>query len=69
MRARVNLATATVDRQTGRFNLRNRTLVGDYDRGYQNFVPGAVTADKSQVALTAYNNATSAARTSSTRRT
>ena len=38
--------------------LRNRTLFGDYDRGYQNFVPGAVTADKTLVALTAYNNAT-----------
>ena len=32
--------------------------VGDYDRCYQNFVPGAVTADQTQVALTAYNNAT-----------
>ena len=26
--------------------MRNRTLVGNYDRFYQNFVPGAVTADK-----------------------
>ena len=38
--------------------IRNRTLVGNYDRFYQNFVPGAVTADRTQVALTAYNNAT-----------
>ena len=33
-------------------------MYGDYDRFYQNYVPGAVTADESRVALTAYNNAT-----------
>ena len=33
-------------------------MFGDYDRFYQNYVPGAVTADKSQVALSSYNNAT-----------
>ena len=33
-------------------------MIGDYDRFYQNFVPGAVTADGTQVPLTAYNNAT-----------
>ncbi len=38
--------------------IRNRTLVGDYDRFYQNFVPGAANADATQVTLTAYNNAT-----------
>ena len=56
--ARVNLGSAAVEYQAGRLNIRNRTLAGDYDRGYQNFVPGAVTADKTQVALSAYNNAT-----------
>src|SRR5262249_34140612 len=40
------------------FTIRNQTLVGNYDRSYQNFVPGAVTPNKSQVALSAYNNAT-----------
>jgi catecholate siderophore receptor len=40
-------------------NIRNRTHFGGYDRGYQNFVPGAVTSDMTQVALSAYNNATS----------
>ena len=40
--------------------LRNRTMFGAYDRFYQNYVPGAVSADKSLVALTAYNNATAA---------
>src|SRR5262249_32935974 len=44
--------------QHGRLRLRNRTLVGNYDRGYQNYVPGAVSADASQIAVTAYNNAT-----------
>lgn len=58
VRALVNTGTVTVEHHAGRINLRNRTLFGDYDRGYQNFVPGAVTADKTQVALSAYNNAT-----------
>ena len=54
----VNLASASIDHQAGRFNIRNRTMFGDYDRFYQNYVPGAVTADKSSVAISAYNNAT-----------
>src|SRR5438094_3021737 len=58
VRALVNLGSATVEHQAGRLNLRNRTMFGGYDRGYQNFVPGAVTPDKGQVALSAYNNAT-----------
>jgi catecholate siderophore receptor len=58
VRAQVNLGTAALEHQTGQFTLRNRTQFGDYDRGYQNFVPGAVTADRTQVALSAYNNAT-----------
>jgi catecholate siderophore receptor len=58
VRARVNLASSMIEHQSGRLNIRNRTMFGDYDRGYQNFVPGAVTADKSRVALSAYNNAT-----------
>lgn len=33
-------------------------MFGGYDRGYQNFVPGVVSPDKTQVALSAYNNAT-----------
>ena len=38
--------------------IRNRTVFAGYDRFYQNYVPGAATADRTQVALTAYNNAT-----------
>ncbi len=56
--AGVNLASAVIDHQVGRFNIRNRTMFGDYDRFYQNYVPGAVTADKSQVSISGYNNAT-----------
>jgi catecholate siderophore receptor len=56
--ARVNLASATVDHQAGTLRVRNRTLVGNYDRGYQNYVPGAVNANASLLTVTAYNNAT-----------
>ncbi len=56
--ARVNLASASVDHQAGRLHVHNRTLVGYYDRGYQNYVPGAVSPDGSTLTVTAYNNAT-----------
>src|SRR5207253_54314 len=36
----------------------NRFSIGDYDRGYQNFVPGTINAGKTLIALSAYNNAT-----------
>ena len=58
VRADVNLASATVEHHFGELTLRNRTTFGDYDRQYQNFVPGAVTSNQAQVTLTAYNNAT-----------
>jgi catecholate siderophore receptor len=50
--------SALVEHNLGGLSLRNRTLFGDYDRSYQNYVPGAVSADGSSVTLTAYNNAT-----------
>jgi catecholate siderophore receptor len=58
VRAGVHLASAVVDHQVGRFNIRNRTLFGVYDRFYQNYVPGAVTADKQFVSISSYNNKT-----------
>jgi catecholate siderophore receptor len=58
VRADVNIGSATVEHRFNGFTLRNSTSLANYDRGYQNFVPGAVTPDKKQVALTAYNNAT-----------
>src|SRR5215216_5723153 len=39
VRAGVNLASANIDHQVGRFNIRNRTMFGDYDRFYENYVP------------------------------
>jgi catecholate siderophore receptor len=57
-RASVNLGSALIAHQAGHLNIRNRMLFGDYDRGYQNYVAGAVTADKTQAALSAYNNST-----------
>jgi catecholate siderophore receptor len=58
VRARVNIGTAAVEQAIGRAVLKNRLVVADYSRFYQNFVPGAATADRQSVALTAYNNAT-----------
>ena len=57
-RARVNLLTDTIEYRHGRLNIRNRTMVGDYDRAYQNYVPGAVNSTETFVALSAYNNST-----------
>src|SRR5262249_37167905 len=58
VRAAVDLVSLAIEHHAGPYTIRNRTLFGDYDRGYQNYVPGAVSADKSLVTLTAYNNAT-----------
>ena len=58
VRALVNLGSATVEHQAGRVTIRNLTHFAGYDRFYSNYVPGAVTADKSQVSISAYNNAT-----------
>ncbi len=58
VRAGVNLGSVLVDHQAGRVLIRNRTQFGAYDRFYQNYVPGAASADKSLVAMSAYNNAT-----------
>ena len=58
VRAAVNLASIHVEQQLGQFVIHNRTSLGGYDRGYQNFVPGAVSADKTLDTMTAYNNST-----------
>jgi catecholate siderophore receptor len=58
VRARVDLGTVAIEHQAGRVNAQNRLSFGGYDRGYQNFVPGIISADKTQVSLSAYNNAT-----------
>lgn len=58
VQAKVQLLSGAFEQQIGRFSIRNRAQLGDYDRGYQNFVPGAVTADKTKDSISAYNNAT-----------
>jgi catecholate siderophore receptor len=58
VRSNVNILSGTFDQQVGRLAIHNRTTYGDYDRGYQNYVPGAANASKTLVALSAYNNAT-----------
>ncbi len=58
VRSDVNLLSGTFEQQVGKVNIRNRTLFGDYDRSYQNYVPGVTNAAKTLVTLTAYNNAT-----------
>ena len=56
--ARVNLLTGAIEHQYARLNIRNRTMLGDYDRAYQNYVPGALNSTQTLLALTAYNNST-----------
>ena len=58
VRARVNLLSAILDHQAGPVNIRNKTLFGNYNRFYQNFVPGAVSADRTRLNLSVYNNST-----------
>jgi catecholate siderophore receptor len=58
VRANVNVASGTVEHRAGAFVIRNHTMIGNYDRSYQNFVPGAASTDGTRVTLTAYNNAT-----------
>lgn len=58
VRADVDLLTGTVERVFGDVIFRSRAIYGEYDRGYQNYVPGAVNAAGTLVTLTAYNNAT-----------
>jgi catecholate siderophore receptor len=58
VRSYVNLLSGSVEHQIGKLNIHNRTLFGDYDRFYQNYVPGAPNVNQTLVTLTAYNNAT-----------
>jgi catecholate siderophore receptor len=56
--ARTNIGSLAFEHEGTRVTVRNRTHIGDYDRGYQNFVPGAVNATGTQVSISAYNNHT-----------
>ena len=54
----VNLGSAMVEHRWRAATIRNRTVLAGYDRFYQNYVPGAASANQTLVALSAYNNAT-----------
>ncbi len=54
----VNLGSAAIEQRWRAATIRNRTVFAGYDRFYQNYVPGAASADRRLVALSAYNNAT-----------
>ena len=54
----VNILSGSFDRAVGKFNIHNRASYGDYDRFYQNYVPGVVNSAKTLVTISAYNNAT-----------
>ena len=56
--AAVDALNAGFEQRIGRATLRNRTLLANYGRAYQNFVPGAVGAGMATVSMSAYNNAT-----------
>ena len=58
VRSDVHMVSGVVEHRAGAATIRNRSLFADYGRFYQNYVPGAASADKAQVTLTAYNNAT-----------
>ncbi len=58
VRALVNDGSFLVEHQLGRWLIRNRSLFANYDRGYQNYVPGVVNPAQTLVTLSAYNNAT-----------
>jgi catecholate siderophore receptor len=58
VQATVHLASGLIEHRRGAMTVRNHTMIGGYDRFYQNFVPGAVTPNMSQLTVTSYNNAT-----------
>ena len=58
VRASVHLGAVTLEHQHNSWNVRNRTHMASYDRGYRNYVPGAVTADAASVTISSYDNAT-----------
>jgi catecholate siderophore receptor len=57
--ATVNIFASLVEhRVNSNITLRNRLSFADYDKFYQNVFPGAVNANGTAVAISAYNNAT-----------
>lgn len=58
VRAGINVVSGAIEHQIGKLTIRNRTLYGDYDRFYQNYIPGAANAAGTLVTISAYNNTT-----------
>lgn len=56
--ADADLFNTSFERVIGSLIIRNRLMYGDYDRFYQNYVPGAVNPTTLMVSLSAYNNET-----------
>ena len=56
--AQTQTITAETTIESLKSRLQKTWMLGDYDRFYQNYVPGAVTPDKIKVALSSYNNDT-----------
>jgi len=54
----LNVGEVVFDHQRGSARLHSTTRFGAYDKAYQNLYPGAVSANGSSVALSAYANAT-----------
>lgn len=54
----LNVGEVVFDHQRGSAHLHSTTRFGAYDKAYQNLYPGAVSANGSSVALSAYANAT-----------
>ncbi|HWB40922.1 MAG TPA: TonB-dependent siderophore receptor [Gemmatimonadales bacterium] len=55
--ATINAGTALIEHDLGpALQLRNRSVVGDYDKMYQNVFPGSVDATGATVSISAYNN-------------
>ena len=48
----MNLGYVTVEHQRGALTIRNHSSVARYDRSYQNYVPGAVSASQTLASST-----------------
>jgi catecholate siderophore receptor len=57
-RIRLNALSSIVEHKAGNVTLRNATRYADYDKYYQNLVPGAVNAARTTLALTGYSSGT-----------
>jgi catecholate siderophore receptor len=56
--ADIHAGSGSIEHQAGLFNIRNATVVADYDKFYQNVFPGAVNSTQALVSLSGYNNST-----------